>query len=122
MDSDRQASIVIMIDGPVRPEDVPAVCAAIKARLEHGQASIVVFDASSLAPEASSVDLLARLTLVARRAGLASRIANTSAELRALVHFVGLAAVLGVEPSRQSEQPEQLLGIEEEGDFGDLAG
>jgi len=45
-----------------------------------------------------TVDALARLQLVAARAGFEVRLLGASAELRALLDLVGLGEVLRVEP------------------------
>ena len=60
------------------------------------------------------VDLLARLHLAARRRGAELRIREASPELRELISLAGLEEVLRVEPRRQAEQREELLGVEEE--------
>ena len=60
------------------------------------------------------VDLLARLHLAARRRGTELRIREASPELRELISLAGLEEVLCVEPRRQAEQREELLGVEKE--------
>ena len=60
------------------------------------------------------VDLLARLHVAARRNGVELRIREASPELLELIELAGLEEVLRVEPRRQAEQREQLLGVEEE--------
>ncbi len=60
-----------------------------------------------------AVDLLARLSLAARRRGLELRIA-TPPELRELIALCGLEEALPVELQRQPEQREERLGVEEE--------
>jgi hypothetical protein len=60
-----------------------------------------------------AVDLLARLSLAARRCGLDVRIAAPPA-LHELIEFCGLEEALPVELQRQPEQREQRLGVEEE--------
>ena len=76
-------------------------------------------------PDAITLDALARLQLMARRHGRTIVLRGACEELRELIRLVGLVdelpAVdeLGVEPLGQSEQREQVGGIEEEGDAGD---
>jgi anti-anti-sigma regulatory factor len=60
------------------------------------------------------VDHLARLHLAARRRGVELRIRGASPELLELIGLAGLEDVLRVEPRRQAEQREELLGVEEE--------
>ena len=80
----------------------------------------VDLDAGSLPPTAQTVDALARLELVGRRLGRELRLRNASQELQELLAFVGLADALRVEPVGQPEEREQCLGVEEEGQLGDL--
>ena len=51
-------------------------------------------DVAGIAPDAVTVDALAQLQLGARRHGCTVRLQNASDELRALVEFMGLTAVL----------------------------
>jgi hypothetical protein len=67
------------------------------------------------------VDLLARLQLEARRAGVELRFAGT-ARVRELVALAGLEDELRVEPLGEPEQREERGGVEEEGQLGDTAG
>ena len=80
----------------------------------------VDLDAGSLPPTAQTVDALARLELAGRRLGRELRLRNASQELQELLAFVGLADALRVEPVGQPEEREQRLGVEEEGQLGDL--
>ena len=75
-------------------------------------------DASGFAPDVATVDALARLQLAARRAGRRLRLRKAPDELVELITFCGLDEVLGVEPRRQTEEREERLGLEEEGDLG----
>jgi hypothetical protein len=55
---------------------------------------VVAYDVRGARPDAVTVDLLARLELIARRSGRTLRLRNTSAELLDLVAFMGLDEVL----------------------------
>ena len=79
-------------------------------------------DVSALAPDAVTVDALARLQLAARRVGRRIRLRDASDELVELITFCGLRDVLGVEPRGQAEQREEPLRVEEERELGDPAG
>jgi hypothetical protein len=79
------------------------------------------FDATGLAPDATSVNLLARLQLVTRRAGADLSVRRASAELVSLLVFAGLAEVLLDEPGREIEEREERLGVEEERELADQA-
>jgi anti-anti-sigma regulatory factor len=81
----------------------------------------IVCDLSSLAPDAATIDALARLQLTAKRLGCECRLRHASTELRDLLVFAGLADVLRVEPGREAEQREERLGVEEERQLDDPA-
>ena len=79
-----------------------------------------VFDAAGLAdPDLGTVADLARLHLAARRLGLDVVLRDASDALVELISFVGLGDVLRVEPSREVEQREERLGVEEERELDD---
>jgi hypothetical protein len=79
----------------------------------------IVVDAGVLEPDATTVDVLARVQLAARRVGLEARLRDASGELLDLIAFAGLAGVLRVELQRQPEEREQRLGLEEERELDD---
>ena len=81
----------------------------------------IICDVGGLAPDASSVDALARLLLHAKREGLDLQLRGASDDLERLVAFCGLAGVLGLEASRKAEQREQRGGVEEERHLDDPA-
>ena len=72
-------------------------------------------------PDAVTVDALARLQLGGAGARLELRLLDASAELIALIAFVGLDGVLRVEAGGQPEEREQRLGVEEERELDDPA-
>jgi STAS domain len=83
----------------------------------------IVCDVTELGPpDLGTVAALARLALEGRRVGLELRIARAPCELRELIAFAGLDAVLlAVEVGGQPEQREQPRGVEEERQFADGA-
>jgi hypothetical protein len=83
--------------------------------------STIDCDVGALAPDAATVDVLARLQLAARRLGREVRLRNASGELRDLIAFVGLRDVLRVEPGWEPEEREQPLRVEEERELDDPA-
>ena len=78
---------------------------------------LIVCDVGTLAADATTVDALARMQLLARRQGYRIQLRGASPELLALLEFVGLSDLLGVGLGRwhswQTEQPEHSLGVEE---------
>jgi anti-anti-sigma regulatory factor len=74
---------------------------------------------SALAPDASTVDGLARLQLLAKRHGVEIRLCKVPSELRELLGLCGLADVLRLEVIGQAEQREERGGVEEERQLDD---
>ena len=82
------------IRGPIAREDLPGLSDRICALLrEHGPGAPRC-DVTGVAPDAVTVDALARLQLAAKRLGCQVRLCNASAELRELIAFMGLRDVL----------------------------
>ena len=70
-------------------------------------------------PDVGVIHELAHTQLCARRGGYEVRFTDVSDELIALIDLAGLGDVLSVEVKRQSEQREQLRGVEEERELAD---
>ncbi len=81
----------------------------------------IVVDVGALAPDALTVDVLARFQLSALRLRRRAQLRNASDELQKLVAFVGLAEVLGLEPGGQAKEWEDRPGGQEERELGDPA-
>jgi hypothetical protein len=79
-------------------------------------------DVSALAADIRVIDALARLRLGAQRLGLELRLLGASNELQELALFAGLDEALGIQACGQTEEREERLGIEEEGELGHPAG
>lgn len=80
--------------GPIAPEDLPGLCDRVCALLhEHGPGPVRC-DVTGVAPDAVTVDALARFQLAAGRLGCRVRLQNASDGLRELVAFMGLTDVL----------------------------
>jgi hypothetical protein len=75
----------------------------------------IVCDLRGVAADCVTVDALARFHLAAKRAGVVLDVCHASDELRELLALTGLTGVLGLEPGRQAEEREELLGSEEKG-------
>jgi ABC-type transporter Mla MlaB component len=76
-------------------------------------------DVRALPADLTTIDVLARLQLAARRCGCELRLCHATAELRCLLELTGLEEVLALEPERQPEEREQRLRVEEEGQLRD---
>jgi ABC-type transporter Mla MlaB component len=86
--------IVFAITGPITRADLPGLCARVCALLERNGAGVALCDVSGVAPDAVTVDALARLQLAAQRRGCTVRLRHASNELIGLVTFMGLRDVL----------------------------
>jgi ABC-type transporter Mla MlaB component len=86
--------IAFAIRGPIARADMPGLCTRVCALLEGTAGAVVLCDVRSVAPDAVTVDALARLQLAAQRQGCRIRLQGASVELRDLVDFMGLANVL----------------------------
>ncbi|MFN2543870.1 MAG: STAS domain-containing protein [Actinomycetota bacterium] len=83
----------------------------------------IVCDVSGLVhPDVRSIDVLARLQLMARRAGRRMQLRRACPQLCELIELAGLsdALPLRVEPLGEAEEREEVRRIEEEGDAGEL--
>ena len=94
MATTKPVTITFAVWGPIGRSDLPGLCARVCALLASSEADVAYCDVAGIAPDAVTVDALAQLQLGARRHGCTVRRQNASAELRALVAFMGLTAVL----------------------------
>lgn len=122
----RPPPAVVYLSGGIEPADLPGLCERAEALLERCGPGSVVCDVGELdAPDAVTLDALARIQLAARRLGRRVRFRNACGDLEALLVLTGLGEVLpcgarsGVQPGRQVEQREHALGVQEERDPGD---
>jgi hypothetical protein len=89
------STLVLIIRGPVAWADVPALSEGVDALLRGSRADFVVCDVGELgAPDAVTVDVLARLQLTARRLGREVRLRHACGELRELLALIGLTEVI----------------------------
>jgi ABC-type transporter Mla MlaB component len=82
------------VAGPIARDDLPGLCDRVCALLGSSGAEVAFCDVRGVPVDAVTVDALARLQLAARRHGCVVRLTGASAELRALVAFMGLDDVL----------------------------
>ncbi|WP_328769090.1 STAS domain-containing protein [Streptomyces sp. NBC_00286] len=101
---------VLVLPGSVTRDDVPRLCEDVRARLEATGAGVVVCDVAGLGPPGlTTVDVLARLQLAARRAGGRIRLRDPDAALSGLLGLVGIS----LEVEGQPEEREPPLRVEE---------
>jgi ABC-type transporter Mla MlaB component len=89
------AQALLVLRGPIAPQDIPALCRRARGLLERSDAELVVCDVGGLGePDAVTVEALARVRLTVRRLGRGFQIRHSCRELRDLMAFMGLADVL----------------------------
>jgi ABC-type transporter Mla MlaB component len=118
----RSDTMVVTIGGLITPGHVDGMCAGLRGALNACDPERIVCDVAHVRrPDAATIDLLARLALIARREGRQMALAGVPTELSDLLVFAGLGGVpgLGLEPEWQPEGREDALDVEEEGDPGD---
>ena len=91
-------TISFAVKGPIARADLPGLCERVCGLLESSRAEVVLCDVRGVAPDAVTVDALARLQLAARRYGCQVRLRRASEELLELVAFMGLRDVLPDSP------------------------
>ena len=94
MASPQPRPLSFSVYGPIAREDLPGLCARIGVLLRGSEARVAFCDVTGVAPDAVTVDALARLQLAARRFGCTVRLRHASPELLRLVAFMGLEDVL----------------------------
>jgi ABC-type transporter Mla MlaB component len=88
------AEPVFAVHGPIARDDLPGLCDRVCRVFAESSAVELLCDVRSVAPDAVTVDALARLQLAAHRSGRKVRLQNASPELLELVEFMALDDVL----------------------------
>ena len=115
-------TIVLPLGGPLARADVPRLCDRGTELLVSSGAEVLACDASGLAEaDCVAVDAIARLQLTARRLGRRICVRHAPMELEELLSFTGLAEICGLVAviERETEEREDPLGVEEEGQLDD---
>ncbi|MER7346903.1 STAS domain-containing protein [Streptomyces aurantiacus] len=120
---------LVVVAGPVRQDDIPRLCADLRAVVLASGADEVICDVGAVTTaDLVTVEAVARLRLAARRAGTGLRLRGPAPALWALLRLVGLAELcveleteLCVEVERDPEEREPPLGVEEAVESGDPA-
>lgn len=90
----RPGAIVFAVRGPIERSDLAGLSRRICALLERDGPGVALCDVDGVPADAVTVDALARIQLAARRHGCRVRLRGASAELRDLLAYIGLDAVL----------------------------
>ncbi|MGZ8629814.1 MAG: STAS domain-containing protein [Actinomycetota bacterium] len=118
---------IVVFDGSIGRAAIAAFCARARTTMELADPGPVVCDVRGLTePDAVAIEALARLQLTAHRLGRYIELRDACGELMALLTLAGLRDAIavaersGVEPIGQPEQREEMRGVEEEADAGDV--
>lgn len=115
-----RGSLVVAVGSQIAPGDLPALCAGVRSRLERSRAEMVVIDLGAVvAPDAVTIDAMARLALVARRLGRRVQLRDAPCELEELLAFTGLGGVLPLVLQGETEEWEDAFDVEEEAHLDD---
>jgi ABC-type transporter Mla MlaB component len=87
-------TVVFAFDGPIAPADLRGLGDKVSAVLDSANADVALCDVTRAAPDAVTVDALARVQLAARRRGCRAALQGASTELLELLDFIGLRNVL----------------------------
>jgi ABC-type transporter Mla MlaB component len=87
-------TIAFAVGGRLTRAELPGLCSRVARCLAARAPAVALCDVSGAAADAVTVDALARLRLTARRHGCELRFHGASAELLALVDYVGLSDAL----------------------------
>ncbi|HEY5059090.1 MAG TPA: hypothetical protein VII51_08725 [Gaiellaceae bacterium] len=87
-------TIRFAVEGPIARDDLPGLYARICGLLERSRPQLAWCNVGGVAPDAVTVEALARLQLAARRYLCQVRLRHASPELLDLVAFMGLEDVL----------------------------
>lgn len=86
--------LVVALDGPIARAELSRLSARVCAQLDEPAHGDVECDVSRAAPDAVTVDALARLGLLARRHDRRLHVRGASPQLLELIDFMGLRAAL----------------------------
>lgn len=88
------SELTFAINGPIARADLPGLYRRVCGLLAGSDAAVAFCEVQRINADAVTVDALARLQLAARRHGCQVRLRGASHDLRELVGFMGLGAVL----------------------------
>ncbi len=88
------SALSFVINGPIARADLPGLYRRVCTLLDGSDAAVAFCEVQRVDADAVTVDALARLQLAARRHDCQVRLRGASNELRGLLAFMGLGAVL----------------------------
>jgi hypothetical protein len=88
------STLRLRLPGRLSDEQVRRLCAGLAEQLSAGAATAVVCQVEQAVGDLATVDAVARLALVARRAGVTFSLDSPGTELTSLLALVGLGAAL----------------------------
>ncbi|PCG87567.1 hypothetical protein CIB93_02410 [Streptomyces sp. WZ.A104] len=110
---DAENPITLTVTGRVSRAVVPDLCAELERALAGPRGAALAPGAAVdcdvggvVRPDLTAVEAVARLALVARRAGHTLRLRRAEPEFRALLDLVGLAEVVALEEGPEERVPE----------------
>ena len=90
------STLHLRVPAPVTDEQARRLCAGLQEQLSQGGVVAVVCRVDLPAEDLTTVDAVARLALVARRAGVAFVLDRPGADLCSLLRLVGLRDLAGL--------------------------
>jgi ABC-type transporter Mla MlaB component len=87
-------AIMFEVRGPIAREDLPGLYKRVCGLFAEHVPRVAFCDVATVAPDAVTLEALARLQLAARRRGCQVRLRHATPALLELVAFAGLADVL----------------------------
>lgn len=89
------ATVGFALRGQIERTDIEAIAACVAERIAAHDGELLLCDVSEAAPDAVTVDALARIALLARRRRCALVLRGLTPELRSLLELVALESELG---------------------------
>ena len=87
------ATLLLRLPVPLTDEGVRQLCAGVQEQLTAGAVTTVVCSVGQAAGDLATADAVARLALVARRAGVGFALHDPGGDLSSLLDLLGLAAL-----------------------------
>jgi ABC-type transporter Mla MlaB component len=98
-------AIELGLAGPVERADIPALCERARMLMESSRTRSFICDVGAVAaPDAVTIDALARLQLTALRAGRRLGLSHVSSELQELLDYCGLSGLVPLAAGQTSRR------------------